>query len=69
MPSSLLLMAAAHDIDDDGDISDCDETPGARQDFVLAVIESALKILDTYGEEDNNENMNMNQESNILLPQ
>ena len=68
MPA-LRLMATHHDDHGDDDLPDCDETPGARQKFVLAVIESALKILDTYGDEDDHENMKMNQESNILLPQ
>jgi hypothetical protein len=43
-------------------------TARARQDFVLAVIDSALKTLGTYVE-DEEDDKTYQEESNILLPQ
>jgi len=46
-------------------------TARARQDFVLAVIDSALETLGTYEDEEDEEedDKTTHQESNILLPQ
>ena len=45
------------------------ETPArARQDFVLAVIESALKILGNYEEEDEEDDTNP-QSNSLVVPQ
>ena len=42
------------------------ETPGTRQDFVLAVIESALMTLDIQHEDEEEYTTCIHQESNIL---
>lgn len=75
VPSLLLAQRFKNHEDETAGVSgahhghDDHETPGTGQDFVLAVIESALKILGTYEEDDKEENSRYNESDILLLPQ
>ena len=73
LPASLLLFAPQQQdfyYRHHKETSQDPETPAhARQDFLLAVIDSALKTLGAYEEEEDNDEDDTQQQPNILVPQ
>jgi len=60
------IGAAAADDDDDHVYGGHEQDPGSCRDYLLTVIDSALKVLDNSGEEEDKQRNKKHRQSNIL---